>query len=58
MTDPFSCQRGYYIRTKTASVHLDNKITGIESEVACCQDEMIGGKPPVVNVTLILSQSV
>jgi hypothetical protein len=30
------------------SVQFENKITGRESEGASCQDEMIGGKPPVV----------
>jgi hypothetical protein len=32
----------------TASVELENKITGRESQGACQQYEMIGGKPPVV----------
>jgi hypothetical protein len=32
----------------TANVQLKNKITGRESQVACHQDELIGGKPPVV----------
>jgi hypothetical protein len=32
----------------TASVQLENKITGRESQGACRQDELIGGKPPVV----------
>jgi hypothetical protein len=27
---------------------LENKITGRESQGACCQDKLIGGKPPVV----------
>jgi hypothetical protein len=35
-------------RTITASVQLENKITGRESLGACRQDELIGGKPPVV----------
>jgi hypothetical protein len=34
--------------TITASVPIENKITGRESQEACCQDEVIGGKPPVV----------
>jgi hypothetical protein len=34
-TDPFSRQRGCYIRTITASVQLENKITGRESQGAC-----------------------
>jgi hypothetical protein len=32
----------------TASVHLENKITGRESQGARSQDELIGGKSPVV----------
>jgi hypothetical protein len=32
----------------TASVQLKNKIAGCESQGACCQDKLIGGKPPVV----------
>jgi hypothetical protein len=31
-----------------ASMQLENKITGRESRGACRQDELIGGKPPVV----------
>jgi hypothetical protein len=31
-----------------ASVQLENKITGRGSQGACRQDELIGGKPPVV----------
>jgi hypothetical protein len=27
---------------------LVEKIAGSESQGACCQDELIGGKPPVV----------
>jgi hypothetical protein len=46
--DPSSLQSGCYIRTITASVHLENKITGLESQGACRQDEVIGGTPPVV----------
>jgi hypothetical protein len=48
-TDPSSGQRGSYIRTVTASVQLENKITGRESQGVCRRDELIGGKPPVVN---------
>jgi hypothetical protein len=48
MTDPSSRQRGCYIRTITASVQLENKITGRDSQGACRQDELIDGKPPVV----------
>jgi hypothetical protein len=32
-----------------ASVQLENKFTGLESQVACRREELIGGKPPVVN---------
>jgi hypothetical protein len=39
----------------TASVQLENKITGRESQAAF-QDELICGKPPVFKVTLTLSQ--
>jgi hypothetical protein len=41
-------KRGYYIRTITENVQLKNKITGRESQGACRQDELIGGKPTVV----------
>jgi hypothetical protein len=34
--------------TITASFQLENKITGRESQWACRQDELIGGKPPVL----------
>jgi hypothetical protein len=34
-TDPSSRQTGCYIRTITASVHLEKKITGRESQGAC-----------------------
>jgi hypothetical protein len=47
-TDLSSRQRGSCIRTTTASVHLENKISGREFQGACRQDEMIGGKSPVV----------
>jgi hypothetical protein len=33
-------------KTITASVQLKNKITARESQGACRQDELIGGKPP------------
>jgi hypothetical protein len=36
------------MRTITASVQLENKITGRKSQGACRQDELIGGKPQVV----------
>jgi hypothetical protein len=32
----------------TASVQLENKITGRESQEACCKDELTEGNPPVV----------
>jgi hypothetical protein len=32
----------------TASVQLKKKDTGRESQEACCQNELIGGKPPLV----------
>jgi hypothetical protein len=41
-------QRGYYIRTITASVQLENEVNGRESRGACRQDELIDGKRPVV----------
>jgi hypothetical protein len=31
-----------------ASVQLDNKVTGRESQGACRQEELIGDKPPFV----------
>jgi hypothetical protein len=46
-TDPSSRQSGCYIKTMTASVQL-KKNTGRESQGACRQEELIGGKPPVV----------
>jgi hypothetical protein len=36
------------MRTTTASVQLENKITGRESQGACWQDDLIGGKMSVV----------
>jgi hypothetical protein len=36
------------MRTITASVQLENKITGRESQGACRQDEMFDGKQPVI----------
>jgi hypothetical protein len=46
-TDPSSRKRGYYIRTMAAGVQL-GKICGRESQGAWRQDELIGGKAPVV----------
>jgi hypothetical protein len=46
--DPSSRQRGCYIRTITASVQLENKITGRGSKGTCRRDELIGGKLLVV----------
>jgi hypothetical protein len=45
-TDPSSRERECYIKTIIASVQL--KKSGRESQGACRQDELIGGKPPVV----------
>jgi hypothetical protein len=36
------------VRTIPASVQLENKITGSESQGACRQDELIDGKFPVL----------
>jgi hypothetical protein len=36
------------MRTITASVQVENKITGCDSQGPYRQDELIGGKPPVV----------
>jgi hypothetical protein len=49
-TDPSSRQRAYYsyIRTITASVQVESKINGRESQGVCRQDELIGGKLLVV----------
>jgi hypothetical protein len=41
-------QRGCYIRTTTANVQLKNKIIGRESQGACRQEELIGGKSAIV----------
>jgi hypothetical protein len=46
-TDVSSCQRGCYIRTMPAK-YLVEKNTGRESQGSWHQNEMIGGKPPVV----------
>jgi hypothetical protein len=49
MKDPSSRQqRGCYLRTVTASVQLENKIIGRESQGACREDELISGKPQVM----------
>jgi hypothetical protein len=48
MTDPSFRQTGCYIRIITASIQLENKITRCGSQGVCLQDELIGGKPPVV----------
>jgi hypothetical protein len=37
-----------YIRNITASVQWENKNSGRGSQGICRQDELIGGKPPVV----------
>jgi hypothetical protein len=36
------------MRTITTSVQLENKFAGRESQGACCQEELIDGKLPVV----------
>jgi hypothetical protein len=46
-TDPPSRLRGCYIRTMTARVQLQKEISGREPQ-RTCQDEIMGGKPPVV----------
>jgi hypothetical protein len=47
-TDPSSRQRGGYIRTMTAGVQLRKKNSGHVSQGARRQDELIGGKPPIL----------
>jgi hypothetical protein len=47
-TDQSSRQRGCYIKTITASVRLENKITGRETQGACRQDDLIGVGSPVI----------
>jgi hypothetical protein len=46
-TDPFSRQRGCYIRTMTANIQLKKHI-GRGSQGAWRQRNLIGGKPPVL----------
>jgi hypothetical protein len=36
------------MRAIPVNIQLENKITGRESQGVCRQDELIGGKPPVV----------
>jgi hypothetical protein len=48
MTDPSFRERGCYMRIITGGVQLENKNSGRGSQGACRQDELIGGKPPVV----------
>jgi hypothetical protein len=48
MTDPSSRQRGYYIKTMAAGVQLRKNNSGLDSQGDRSQDELIGGKPPVV----------
>jgi hypothetical protein len=48
MTDPSSRQRGCYMWIITPSVKLQKENTGCGSQGAWRQDELIGGKPPVV----------
>jgi hypothetical protein len=47
--DPSSRHTGCYMRTTTASVQLENRITGRESQGVCRQEELIGGKLTVLN---------
>jgi hypothetical protein len=47
-TDPSFRQRECYIRTMIAGVQLKKKSSGRESQGPRYQDELIGGKPPVV----------
>jgi hypothetical protein len=47
-TNPSSRQRGCYIWTMTASVQFKKKVSGRESQEARRQDELVGGKSPVV----------
>jgi hypothetical protein len=47
-TTPSSRLRGCYIRTRTIRVQLQKK-NGRGPQAASPQDELIGGKPPVVN---------
>jgi hypothetical protein len=44
---PISSPRRYYIKTMTARVQF-KKISGLESQGVWHQDEVIGGRPPVV----------
>jgi hypothetical protein len=45
---PILFQRGCYRRTMTAGVILREKNVGLTCQGARRQDELIGGKPPVV----------
>jgi hypothetical protein len=54
MTDPSPRQGGCYVRSITAGVQLEHKNSGRGSQGVCRQDELIGGKPPVVKLTLTL----
>jgi hypothetical protein len=47
-TDSSSPQRGHFIRIIYANVQMENKITGLESQGACWQDELICGKLSVI----------
>jgi hypothetical protein len=46
--DPTSRQRGCYMKTITASVNLGKEVSARKSRGACRQDELIGGKSPVI----------
>jgi hypothetical protein len=45
-TDVSSRHRGHYIRTTTATVQLEKRITGRGSQGSCRQDELTGDIPP------------
>jgi hypothetical protein len=45
---PVFSSEGIYIKTMTTNNHSKKKITGRESQGACREDELIGGKPPVI----------
>jgi hypothetical protein len=51
--NPSSRDGEYYISTITATVQLENKITGRDTQGACRQVELIGTKPPVVKYPLL-----
>jgi hypothetical protein len=48
IVNPSFHRRGCYMKTITASVQLEKRIIGRESQGTCRQEEQIGGKPPVI----------